>query len=89
MAATEDIRVATIAKNQIEELRITLTNFKGHDLVDIRIFAEPYADDGEGKRATKKGVCLSLEKLPELIEALQKAEEEARAHGLLDVEKAA
>ncbi len=40
MAAREDIRVATIPKNKLEELRITLTEYRGHDLVDLRVFME-------------------------------------------------
>ena len=43
-------RVATIAKNRLEELRISLTEFHGHDLVDIRVFALPYAGRGSNTR---------------------------------------
>ncbi len=81
--------IATIEKSKIEELRVALKEYKGHRYVDIRTFAEPYADEGQGRVATKKGVTLSLAKLPELIEALQKAEVEARALGLLKGEKKA
>ena len=83
METRGDIRVGTIAKNKLEELRITLREFKGHELVDIRVFAEPYADDGNGKQATKRGVSLSVGKLPALIDALQAAERRARDEGLL------
>ena len=53
-------RVATIAKNRLEELRITLTEFHGHDLVDIRVFALPYAGRGKDMVATKKGLDLNV-----------------------------
>ena len=75
--------IATIEKNKTEELRIALTEYKGHDCVDVRIFAEPYADEGQGRVPTKKGVSLAVTKLPELISALQQAEGEARAAGLI------
>ena len=75
--------IATIEKNRSEELRIALKEFKGRDYLDIRTFIEPYADEGQGRVPTKKGATLAVAKLPELIAALQKAEEEARAAGLL------
>ncbi len=75
--------IASIEKNRLEELRIALKEYKGHSYVDIRTFVEPYADEGEGRVPTKKGVTMALTKLPELIAALQRAESEARAAGLL------
>ena len=73
--------IETIRKNAREEIRIALTAYQGHDLCDVRVFAEPYA--GDEWVATKKGISLSVAKLPELIAALQRAEDEARAAGLL------
>ena len=75
--------IASIEKNRLEELRIALKKYKGHSYVDIRTYVEPYVDEGEGRVPTKKGVALALTKLPELIAALQRAESEARAAGLL------
>lgn len=74
---TDPRLVATIAKNSREEVRISLDSFKGVDLVDIRTFANFQDGDGE-RRATKKGVSLKREKLPELIAALQAAAEALR-----------
>ncbi len=73
--------IETITKNKREEIRVALTKYEGHDLCDIRVFSETYTSDE--RVATKKGVCVSVAKLPDLIEALQKAEAEARAAGLL------
>ncbi len=73
--------IETIRKNAREEIRISLTEFKGHDLVDCRVYADPYT--GGDWLATRKGVCVSVKKLPDLIAALQQAEAEARAAGLL------
>ncbi len=79
--------IETIEKNKREEVRISLTAYQGHDLCDIRVFAEPYA--GNEWVATKKGISLSVAKLPDLIAALQQAEGEARAAGLLKSPEAA
>lgn len=70
-----------IEKNAKEHVRVSLAEFKGHELIDVRVFA--------GSRitgdivATKSGICLRVQKLPELIAALQVAEAEARARGWL------
>jgi hypothetical protein len=77
------IDIATIEKNRSEELRVALKEFKGRNYADVRTYVEPYADEGQGRVPTKKGITVPLAKLPELIAALQKAEEEARAAGLL------
>ena len=73
--------IATIEKNKREEIRIALTAYQGYDLCDIRVFAEPYA--GDMWVATKKGISLSVAKLPALIVGLREAEREAREAGLL------
>ncbi len=84
-----DDPIAIIEKNKIEELRITLKEFKGRRYLDIRTYIDPYADEGQGRVPTKKGVTCPLAKLPDLIEVLQKAEVEAQALGLLKGEKKA
>ncbi len=73
--------VATIAKNKREKVRVALTKYEGHNLCDVRVFAEPYA--GDEWVATKKGISLGVAKLPDLIAALQRAEAVARANGLI------
>ena len=74
--------IATITKNSREEIHVALTKFKNHQLVDIRVFA----DNGSEHVATKKGISIAVQRLPELIQALQGAEAEARRCGLLDGE---
>jgi hypothetical protein len=65
-----------------EEVRVALSEFNGHDLVNIRVWAEP-RDGGPDKIPTKAGLALRVEKLPELIEALEEAERQAREAGLI------
>jgi Transcriptional Coactivator p15 (PC4) len=79
-------QIATIPKNAREELHVSLTEFKGHDLFDVRVFAE----SGDKWVATRKGITANVECLPAIVEALQRAVAEARAAGLLpDVETVA
>ena len=61
--------IATIEKNKTEELRVALNEFKGRRYLDIRIYIDPYADEGQGRVPTKKGVTCPLSKLPDLIAA--------------------
>ena len=77
-----DQTISIIVKSAIEELRAGLSEYRGHHLINCRVWAN-YDSPLEEKRPTKKGFTLAVPKLPELIAALQKAEEEARAAGSL------
>jgi hypothetical protein len=74
---------SVIRKNAVEEIRIGLSEFNGHDLISIRVWADPRSGGGE-RVPTKAGIACRVALLPELIEALRRAEAEARAAGLLD-----
>ena len=73
--------VATIPKNKREEIRVSLTEYQGYDLVDVRVYCEPYA--GNEWVATKKGISLIVPRLQDLIDGLQTAQRAARKAGLL------
>jgi len=73
--------IGIIWKNNIEEVHVSLSQYRGVNCIDVRIFADFTGDDE--KRATKRGVSLKVERLPELIEALRNAEAEAGRRGLL------
>ncbi len=70
----EDIEIAVIKKNATDELRVAVKQYEGITYVDIRTFTEYYTTGQMGP--TKKGVTVSLRKLRELIEALERAEVE-------------
>ena len=74
--------IATIEKNAVEELRVALSEYRGHHLVNLRIWAN-YDSASSEKRPTKKGFALRIGQLPELIAALKNAEAQARASGFL------
>ena len=75
-----DIIVGTVPKNRESSIRVTLREYHGIPLVDVRIFL----DAQEGTRATKKGVAVTLTRLPALIQLLQQAQRTAAEHGLLE-----
>ena len=60
-----------ITKNAAEEIRVALTEFKDHQLVDLRVYA---TNGATGERVpTKKGLTVKPALLASLIEALQRA----------------
>ena len=77
--------IATIRKNAREDLRVTREEFRGHHLLNLRIWYD--ADDGE-QRPGKQGVAIRLDLLPHLRKALSEAEQEARKSGFLAGEDA-
>jgi len=78
--------IATIPKNAREEIRIGLSEFMGHDLLDIRV----YADDGAKHVPSKKGLSVRVERLRDLQAALSEAEAVAVKNGLLpEIQEAA
>ena len=72
----------SIRKNAAEEIRIELTEFNGHQLINIRVWTDP-RNGGSERIPTKAGIACRVALLPEIIEALQQAEAQARARGLL------
>ncbi len=72
------------AKNATEEVRVSLTEYKGHKLIDLRIYYEP-EDSGE-RRPTKKGITIDVGLYPELKKAMIKIEKELLNRKLLEEE---
>ena len=68
-------------KDQDGQVR-QLSEFRGHDLINIRVWTDP-RDGGAERIPTKAGIACRVALLPEIIEALQQAEAQARARGLL------
>jgi hypothetical protein len=71
--------IASFEKNSMEEVRVSLTEFKGKDLIDLRVYYQP--EDGEEKRPTKKGITISPEKFPELKKAILALEKVLQQQG--------
>lgn len=62
--------MAVIPKNSREEYRIERQDFKGTDLVQIRVWFDP--GDGD-MRPSKKGVAFRAELVPDIVAALGSA----------------
>lgn len=74
---TEPLTIAEFVKNNAETIRVALVEHDGHQLCDVRILAEQAGARGE-RQPTKRGICLKVGLLPNLIAALQAAEETLR-----------
>ncbi|MBL7068552.1 MAG: transcriptional coactivator p15/PC4 family protein [Candidatus Omnitrophica bacterium] len=69
-----DKTVKTIPKNKFQEIKFELKEFKGHNIIDIRIWNN--VPDSDEKRPTTKGVTMNVELLPQLKEAVELLEKE-------------
>ena len=57
-------------KNQREHVRVSLTEYGGHELVEVRVF---YRDDAGVLQPSKKGVAINRSLLPELEAGIRAA----------------
>lgn len=60
-----------IPKNSREEIRVSMDEYQGHQLVSLRVWFE--ADDGE-MRPSKKGLAFRVDLLPQVAAALKSIE---------------
>lgn len=79
-----DIAVADFRKNANERVRVTLHEFNGMDLVNLRVWLDTAGGHDVSKMVpTPKGLTLNVELLPKLREAIGQAEAVAREQGLI------
>lgn len=71
--------IAQIPKNKRETLQIDLSEYRGHQLLGLRLWIPN--DEGDGLKPTSKGITIAVALLPAIRDALAKAEEEARRVG--------
>jgi Transcriptional Coactivator p15 (PC4) len=74
-------QILEIPRDHAAHIRIELSEFKGHPLVNVRIWET--GSDGVD-RPTVKGIALGIAKLPELAAGIAKALATARKLGLID-----
>lgn len=70
MADDANIPVATIHKNSREDLRVSVSSFRGHRFVDVRTYAD---SKGANRVPTPKGIAIRPEAVLQLINALKAA----------------
>ena len=73
-----DEKIAFIPKNKTEQNRISLSEYKGCNLIDIRIYWHKSDDE---VIPIKKGISLNVDKLDELIAGLEKARQQIKSNG--------
>ena len=61
-----------LQKNTLDVIRIQKTKYKGHDLVDVRVYVE---DKNGEKIPTRKGITFKVDLLDEVISALEEIKE--------------
>lgn len=76
-----DKTVKTFAKNKFQEIRVGIKEFKGINLIDIRIWTK--MQGVEDMVPTSKGVSLNVALYPELKEAVLALEKELKDNHLL------
>lgn len=77
--------VDSFQKNAVEEVRANLDEYRGHQVVDLRVWVDSKEKAGE-KVATKKGLTISVDRFPELKRSVLKLEKELVKEKLLDRE---
>ncbi len=80
----EPVVISKFWKNRRHDaVIVSLTSYKGHNLIDLRT----HSTGADGKLVpTKKGLAVSILRLPELAKAIDKALVKAKELGLLDDE---
>ena len=76
-----DKTVSVFQKNKFQEVRIGIREFKGIDLVDVRIWT--LTQGAEEMVPTAKGVSINVHLLPELMKALQGVEKILKENKML------
>ena len=82
--ADEEIIVGSFPKNDREDVRVSLSKFKGYDLLGVRVW---YKSENDDPRPSKSGITIRVEMLPALLELMQQAKEIALEKGLLAAEE--
>lgn len=69
-----------IRKSASEELRLGLEEYRGHQLLNLRVW---FQDSDGQKRPGRQGLAVRVELLPQFREAILEIEAEARRLGLI------
>ena|ERR1044072_4861074 len=80
MAGDEEVMIGSFPKNKREEVRVTLSKYKGYDLIGLRVWFK--SEDGSYQPG-KSGFSIRTQLLPELMRLVDRAHAEATRRGLL------
>lgn len=73
--------IATFDKNKFEEIRIGIKEYKGFDLIDLRVWVD--SKDAGSKVPTAKGLSLNVELFPQFKKAILDLEAVLKTNKLL------
>lgn len=74
--------ISTFSKNKFEEVRVQIKEFKGYDLLDLRVYTT--LKEGEEKIPTGKGLSINVTHFNELKRAILEAEKVLKENHLID-----
>ena len=77
-----DKLVASFQKNKFEEVRVQIKEFKGYDLLDIRVYTA--LKETDEKIPTGKGLSINVSHFHDLKKAILEAEGVLRENHLLN-----
>ena len=77
-----DKLIASFQKNKFEEVRVQIKEFKGYDLLDIRVYTT--LKETEDKIPTGKGLSINVSHFQDLKKAILEAEGVLRENHLLN-----
>ena len=73
--------VYTFEKNALEEVTAQITEYRGHQLIDIRVWLKER--EGSDARPTRKDIALEVEQFPDLKKAVLELEKALKAENML------
>jgi hypothetical protein len=73
--------IATFDKNKFEEIRIGVKEYKGFDLIDLRVWVD--SKEAGGKVPTAKGLSLNVELFPQFKKSIMQLEKVLKENNLL------
>lgn len=76
-----DKLVKTFEKNKFQEIRVSVTEYQGNDLIDIRTWTLPQGSTE--KVATAKGISINVKLFPQLKEAVSLLEKELKDNKMI------
>lgn len=76
--------IARIDRGIKEDIRVSLTEFKGKQYIDIRSYFQ--VEDGKDRVRTRKGITISVSMYPELKKAIAELEKVLIKKKLIDKE---
>ncbi len=74
--------IHTFQKNKFEQVQVEVKEFKGYDLLDIRVYTS--SKEGGNMIPTGKGVSINISHFPELKMAITKTESFLKENNLLN-----